>query len=243
MRSCGAPLDELSKYRVRPPIHANSLLGNEMVGARIRPESRREPRARRKTSVRLRPSYAREMVGATGFALSRGVSRAPDGRRRSDCDRATRGRWSGRQDSNLRPPAPKAGALPGCATPRLKSLRILLACESGCLDCARTRRKRRLCQNSPARTSLKNLNKTDKRTIRTCRRGANRLPRKQVREPPGQVTHGASRSVPRHVVVCPVCRWRFVGQGATTEPGRQSQGTRGVPPSCSPAVHGRISRL
>src|ERR1700738_15632 len=26
--------------------------------------------------------------------------------------------WSGRQDSNLRPPAPKAGALPGCATPR-----------------------------------------------------------------------------------------------------------------------------
>ena len=26
--------------------------------------------------------------------------------------------WSGRQDSNLRPPAPKAGALPDCATPR-----------------------------------------------------------------------------------------------------------------------------
>ena len=30
-----------------------------------------------------------------------------------------RGRyWSGRGDSNSRPPAPKAGALPGCATPR-----------------------------------------------------------------------------------------------------------------------------
>ena len=28
-------------------------------------------------------------------------------------------RWSGRQDSNLRPSAPKADALPGCATPRL----------------------------------------------------------------------------------------------------------------------------
>ncbi len=28
--------------------------------------------------------------------------------------------WSGREDSNLRLPAPKAGALPGCATPRLK---------------------------------------------------------------------------------------------------------------------------
>src|SRR5437763_11096347 len=26
--------------------------------------------------------------------------------------------WSGREDSNLRPPAPKAGALPDCATPR-----------------------------------------------------------------------------------------------------------------------------
>ncbi len=27
--------------------------------------------------------------------------------------------WSGRRDSNSRPPAPKAGALPDCATPRL----------------------------------------------------------------------------------------------------------------------------
>src|SRR5688500_895481 len=26
--------------------------------------------------------------------------------------------WSGREDLNLRPPAPEAGALPGCATPR-----------------------------------------------------------------------------------------------------------------------------
>jgi hypothetical protein len=31
-------------------------------------------------------------------------------------------KWSGRQDSNLRPPAPKAGALPGCATPRSTDL-------------------------------------------------------------------------------------------------------------------------
>src|ERR1700751_1122893 len=28
------------------------------------------------------------------------------------------GKWSGRGDLNSRPPAPKAGALPGCATPR-----------------------------------------------------------------------------------------------------------------------------
>ena len=27
-------------------------------------------------------------------------------------------RWSGRRDSNSGPPAPKAGALPSCATPR-----------------------------------------------------------------------------------------------------------------------------
>ena len=37
--------------------------------------------------------------------------------------RATRAaaKWSGREDSNLRPPAPKAGALPDCATPRLRA--------------------------------------------------------------------------------------------------------------------------
>ena len=29
-------------------------------------------------------------------------------------------KWSGRQDSNLRPTVPKTVALPGCATPRLK---------------------------------------------------------------------------------------------------------------------------
>ena len=30
--------------------------------------------------------------------------------------------WSGREDSNLRPPAPHAGTLPGCATPRRRGL-------------------------------------------------------------------------------------------------------------------------
>ena len=33
-------------------------------------------------------------------------------------ERAKREEWSGRADLNRRPPAPKAGALPGCATPR-----------------------------------------------------------------------------------------------------------------------------
>jgi hypothetical protein len=32
--------------------------------------------------------------------------------------------WSGRQDSNLRPLAPHASALPGCATPRGRSFTV-----------------------------------------------------------------------------------------------------------------------
>ncbi len=32
-------------------------------------------------------------------------------------------RWSGRSDSNRRPPVPKTGALPGCATPRKERAR------------------------------------------------------------------------------------------------------------------------
>src|SRR4029079_6073847 len=36
-------------------------------------------------------------------------------------------RWSGRRDSNSRPPAPKAGALPGCATPR-HTTDLILSC-------------------------------------------------------------------------------------------------------------------
>ena len=37
-------------------------------------------------------------------------------------ERAKKQEWSGREDLNLRPPAPKAGALPGCATPRQSEL-------------------------------------------------------------------------------------------------------------------------
>src|SRR6202011_91869 len=35
-----------------------------------------------------------------------------------------RKKWSGREDLNLRPPAPKAGALPGCATPRRRAQQL-----------------------------------------------------------------------------------------------------------------------
>ena len=37
--------------------------------------------------------------------------------------------WSGREDLNLRHPAPKAGALPGCATPRLNDFQHLQVTE------------------------------------------------------------------------------------------------------------------
>ena len=53
--------------------------------------------------------------------------------------------WSGREDLNLRPPAPHAGTLPGCATPReaviitesagLESLTALCQCESQSSSC------------------------------------------------------------------------------------------------------------
>ena len=39
---------------------------------------------------------------------------------------------SGRQDSNLRPPGPKPGALPGCATPRIHKEHCYVFC--GCKD-------------------------------------------------------------------------------------------------------------
>jgi hypothetical protein len=76
------------------------------------------------------------LVGARGFepptpcaqvepvcGRERGTSRAgvrgrnPERSRRSPHSAREEG-WSGRLDLNQRPPAPKAGALPGCATPR-----------------------------------------------------------------------------------------------------------------------------
>ena len=36
-------------------------------------------------------------------------------------------RWSGRDDSNIRPSAPKADALPGCATPRFRKNSYIIA--------------------------------------------------------------------------------------------------------------------
>ena len=46
-------------------------------------------------------------------------------------------KWSGRQDSNLRPSAPKADALPGCATPRLDQALRFSAIFAQALRCLR----------------------------------------------------------------------------------------------------------
>jgi hypothetical protein len=40
-------------------------------------------------------------------------------------------KWSGHPDLNWRPPAPKAGALPGCAMPRLNEDRHFSSIHSG----------------------------------------------------------------------------------------------------------------
>jgi hypothetical protein len=66
------------------------------------------------TQRRLAPSSADPLMARQkGFEpLTRGL----EGRCSSPSELLAR--WSGRLDSNQRPPAPKAGALPGCATPR-----------------------------------------------------------------------------------------------------------------------------
>jgi site-specific DNA recombinase len=53
--------------------------------------------------------------------------------------------WSGREDLNLRPPAPKAGALPGCATPR-HCTRLILNHRRLDMQC----RSRSPCQDAPS---------------------------------------------------------------------------------------------
>jgi hypothetical protein len=77
-----------------------------------------------------------QQIGCSCDRLSRGVSRPncsgvrrpsrPCGARLRDGQALNqREVWSGRGDLNARPPAPKAGALPGCATPRQLTSLIL----------------------------------------------------------------------------------------------------------------------
>ena len=62
-------------------------------------------------------------VGATGFepAAAWSQTRSATGLRYTPLHEYNKNLKSGRQDSNLRPPGPKPGALPGCATPRFAS--------------------------------------------------------------------------------------------------------------------------
>ena len=50
--------------------------------------------------------------------VRRSPSLATAARHTAKSDRVVLGSWSGRSDSNARPPEPHSGALPGCATPR-----------------------------------------------------------------------------------------------------------------------------
>ncbi len=59
---------------------------------------------------------------ASGKTPQRRHTSACGGRIRTRWTGLARWEWSGRPDSNRRPPAPKAGALPGCATPRSASI-------------------------------------------------------------------------------------------------------------------------
>ncbi len=80
----------------------------------------------RKAATRHAPNPARAgaaIASATITGASRARSAASESGSasaliRMGSDRTAGGNWSGREDSNFRPPAPHAGALPGCATPR-----------------------------------------------------------------------------------------------------------------------------
>ena len=54
--------------------------------------------------------------------LPRNLRHIREIRVRFSLSRCTTKEWSGRRDSNPRPSAPKADALPGCATPRFNSI-------------------------------------------------------------------------------------------------------------------------
>ena len=76
-----------------------------------------------KKAKKIRFFLAFLKVGATGFepATTCSQNRSATGLRYTPLileQFTIRDLKSGRQDSNLRPPVPKTGALPGCATPR-----------------------------------------------------------------------------------------------------------------------------
>ncbi len=76
-----------------------------------------------KKAKKIRFFLAFLKVGATGFepATTCSQNRSATGLRYTPLillQLPTETIKSGRQDSNLRPPVPKTGALPGCATPR-----------------------------------------------------------------------------------------------------------------------------
>ena len=86
------------------------------------------------------------------------------------------GKWSERQDSNLRPSAPKADALPGCATPREASNnscllpRAVPTRNAGLLNGARPHQFKHTCRTREV-VSLHKHSAIDERDVPTDLRG------------------------------------------------------------------------
>src|SRR5262245_18288680 len=105
---------------LRLEAHAN--LRARVVGAR---PAHQRLEAARPVALELEHPFARRRASL----LPRAACRLEDTGCHWTSMRRMR-RWSGQQDSNLRPPAPKAGALPDCAMPRSCSA-IHSSCGSG----------------------------------------------------------------------------------------------------------------
>jgi hypothetical protein len=112
----------LAGYWETPPTHSRRMaIGRSTSGGRWRRGARGRGQACMfhldvfQTHLPLRHPLAAGVVVELARRAEH-VHRHADGRIRGPGRTAV---WSGRGDLNARPPAPKAGALPGCATPRL----------------------------------------------------------------------------------------------------------------------------
>jgi hypothetical protein len=102
-----------------PPLIRATRLSHSPKGAPRRPKALQPVLARPERGLRRDISAPddshnteRSMFARDARPVGRALTRwNPGGTQEGE-------KWSGRLDSNQRPPAPKAGALPGCATPR-----------------------------------------------------------------------------------------------------------------------------
>ena len=104
----------------RPPVPQTGALPTELKPPSNQKEQNGAPDRTRTCDPRLRrpmlyPAELRALIPKGAVQHRRASTYAMPGRLRA--------KWSGRRDSNPRHPAPKAGALPDCATPRSNLLK------------------------------------------------------------------------------------------------------------------------